>query len=159
MYRLLLILGLLVILYFLVRKALREFNKPSLPNQGNTGHDQMIQDPVCRIYIPRSERRERQHRRPELLLLQHGLRANFPQATFQLAPRILVRTQFLLLIEFQCDLALIRREVKKRRATFAAGDPKIGPLFSTKKSRRFSTWGSPFVFEPCRYLCPPFQPA
>jgi len=54
MYRLLLILGLLVILYFLVRKALREFNKPSLPSQGSAGHDQMIQDPVCRIYVPRA---------------------------------------------------------------------------------------------------------
>lgn len=54
MYRLLLILGLLVILYFLVRKALREFSKPSLPNRGSTGHDHMIQDPVCHTYIPRA---------------------------------------------------------------------------------------------------------
>jgi YHS domain-containing protein len=54
MYRLLLILGLLIVLYFLVRKALREFNKPSLPNRGNAGVDQMIQDPVCRTYIPRA---------------------------------------------------------------------------------------------------------
>jgi YHS domain-containing protein len=53
MYRLLLILGLLIILYFLVRKALREFNKSSLPNQGSAEADQMIQDPVCRTYIPR----------------------------------------------------------------------------------------------------------
>jgi YHS domain-containing protein len=54
MYRLLLILGLLIVLYFLVRKALREFNKPSVDYQGRSGTDQMIQDPVCRIYIPRS---------------------------------------------------------------------------------------------------------
>jgi YHS domain-containing protein len=53
MYRLLLILGLLVVLYFLVRKALREFNKPSLPNQGIATADHMIQDPVCRTYVPR----------------------------------------------------------------------------------------------------------
>ncbi len=53
MYRLLLILGLLIILYFLVKKALREFNRPSLPS-GSAGHDQMIQDPVCRTYIPRA---------------------------------------------------------------------------------------------------------
>jgi YHS domain-containing protein len=52
MYRLLLILGLLIILYFLVRKALREFNKPSLPTQGSAEADHMIQDPVCRTYIP-----------------------------------------------------------------------------------------------------------
>jgi YHS domain-containing protein len=54
MYRLLLVLGLLLVLYFLVRKALREFNKPSLPNQGNAGADHMIQDPVCRTYVPRA---------------------------------------------------------------------------------------------------------
>lgn len=53
MYRLLLILGLLIVLYFLVRKALREFNKPSRPDQGNTTADHMIQDPVCHIYVPR----------------------------------------------------------------------------------------------------------
>jgi YHS domain-containing protein len=54
MYRLLLILGLLIVLYFLVRKALREFNKPALPNQGSAGADHMIQDPVCRTYVPRA---------------------------------------------------------------------------------------------------------
>jgi YHS domain-containing protein len=54
MYRLLLVLGLLLVLYFLVRKALREFNKTSLPNQGNAGADHMIQDPVCRTYVPRA---------------------------------------------------------------------------------------------------------
>lgn len=53
MYRLLLILGLLIILYFLVRKALREFNRSSLPTGGSAGHE-MIQDPVCRTYIPRA---------------------------------------------------------------------------------------------------------
>lgn len=52
MYRLLLILGLLVIVYFLVRKALRELSKPSIPAQ-SLGNDQMIQDPVCRTYVPR----------------------------------------------------------------------------------------------------------
>lgn len=54
MYRLLLILGLLIVLYFLVRKAFREFNKLSLPNQGSAATDHMIQDPVCRTYVPRS---------------------------------------------------------------------------------------------------------
>ncbi len=54
MYRLLFILGLLVILYFLVRKALREFSKPSISDKTSAGNDQMIQDPVCRTYIPRA---------------------------------------------------------------------------------------------------------
>lgn len=54
MYRLLLILGLLIVLYFLVRKALREFNKSSLAHQNSSGADHMIQDPVCRMYIPQS---------------------------------------------------------------------------------------------------------
>jgi len=52
MYRLLLILCLLIVLYVLVRKALREFSKPSIPER--VEHDQMIQDPVCRTYIPRT---------------------------------------------------------------------------------------------------------
>jgi len=52
MYRLLLILCLLIVLYVLVRKAVREFSKPSIPER--VEHDQMIQDPVCRTYIPRT---------------------------------------------------------------------------------------------------------
>lgn len=52
MYRLILILGLLILLYFLVRKALREFGKPSLSNR--IENDQMIQDPACRMYVARA---------------------------------------------------------------------------------------------------------
>lgn len=51
MYRLLLILGLLILLYFLVRKAFREYAKPSLLDR--EGRNEMIQDPSCRTYIPR----------------------------------------------------------------------------------------------------------
>jgi YHS domain-containing protein len=53
MYRLLLIVGLLIILYFLLRSTIREF----LSNKGQgtevLGKDDMVQDPVCRTYVPR----------------------------------------------------------------------------------------------------------
>lgn len=53
MYRLLIIGGLLVILYFLLRSILREY----LPGRGRTpalaGKEQMVQDPVCRMYVPK----------------------------------------------------------------------------------------------------------
>ena len=53
MYRVLLIIGLLVIFYFLLRGAIRQYwgNK----GQGGTelGRDVMVQDPVCRTYVPK----------------------------------------------------------------------------------------------------------
>lgn len=52
MYRLLFIIGLLVILYFLVRSAIRELS--GRKGQGQLADkNQMVQDPVCRIYVPR----------------------------------------------------------------------------------------------------------
>lgn len=52
MYRLLFIIGLLVILYFLVRSAIRELSGGK--GQGQLADkNQMVQDPVCRIYVPR----------------------------------------------------------------------------------------------------------
>ncbi len=53
MYRLLLVAGLLVVLYFLLRSAIRELKgkkeqEPALP-----GNNEMLQDPVCRTYVPR----------------------------------------------------------------------------------------------------------
>jgi YHS domain-containing protein len=50
MYRLLIIIVLLIVLYLLVRRALREFRGGQ--NQ-IAGKDDMIQDPVCRTYVPR----------------------------------------------------------------------------------------------------------
>ncbi len=53
MYRLLLIAGLLVLLYFLARSAIREYlgSRGSAPSL--TAKNQMVQDPVCRVYVPR----------------------------------------------------------------------------------------------------------
>lgn len=53
MYRIILILLLLITLYFLLRRAIREFK-----GQGQTGafpvnKNQMVQDPVCRVFVPR----------------------------------------------------------------------------------------------------------
>jgi YHS domain-containing protein len=52
MYRLLLIIGLLVVLYFLIRSVIR-----GLSSQGRErmigDPRQMVQDPVCRAFVPK----------------------------------------------------------------------------------------------------------
>ncbi|MCX5721765.1 MAG: hypothetical protein NT179_07000 [Nitrospirae bacterium] len=53
MYRIIFILGLLAVLYFLLRRALREFKGQGQPEQLSPGKDQMVQDPVCRVFVPR----------------------------------------------------------------------------------------------------------
>ena len=53
MYRIIFVLGLLVILYFLVRRALREFKNPGEPDLIPPGKNQMVQDPVCKVFVPR----------------------------------------------------------------------------------------------------------
>ncbi len=57
MYRILVIIGLLVLLYFLVRRAVREFRR-GLQAEGRPAiQDEMVQDPVCRLYVPRDSAR------------------------------------------------------------------------------------------------------
>jgi len=54
MYRLILILGLLIVLYFLLRQAVRGFKNRNLDDRGmSVDQDQMVQDPVCHTFIPR----------------------------------------------------------------------------------------------------------
>ena len=53
MYRIILVLGLLVVLYFLLRRALREFKSQGQPERLAPSKDQMVQDPVCRVFVPR----------------------------------------------------------------------------------------------------------
>jgi len=53
MYRVILILGLLVVLYFLLRKALRGFKGHGQPERLPPSKDQMVQDPVCLVFVPR----------------------------------------------------------------------------------------------------------
>ena len=60
MYRLILIGLLLTILYYLLRQMFRGFNTSIQNGQGNSSksgpddeQDQMIQDPVCHIFVPR----------------------------------------------------------------------------------------------------------
>jgi len=53
MYRLLFVVGLLVILYFLARIAIRELSGGKGQPQALASKNQMVQDPVCRIYVPR----------------------------------------------------------------------------------------------------------
>jgi YHS domain-containing protein len=52
MYRIIFILILLIILYFLLRSAFREFGSRP-PERLPPSKDQMVQDPVCRVFIPR----------------------------------------------------------------------------------------------------------
>lgn len=53
MSRLLLILGLLLVLYFLLRSTVREFLRGKDQDRKLTDKNQMVQDPVCRMYVPR----------------------------------------------------------------------------------------------------------
>ncbi len=53
MYRLLIIGGLLVVLYFLLRSAIREFWGNKGQGQALDSKNLMVQDPVCRMYVPR----------------------------------------------------------------------------------------------------------
>jgi YHS domain-containing protein len=53
MYRIILILGLLTVLYFLIRRALREFKGQGQPERLSPNKNQMVQDPVCLVFVPR----------------------------------------------------------------------------------------------------------
>ena len=53
MYRLLLIFGLLFVLYLLLRHAIREFRRSKGQGLMESGKDVMVQDPVCRTYVPK----------------------------------------------------------------------------------------------------------
>jgi YHS domain-containing protein len=53
MYRIIFILILLIVLYFLVRSALREFRGKAGVDRLSTDRDQMVQDPVCHAFVPR----------------------------------------------------------------------------------------------------------
>jgi YHS domain-containing protein len=54
MYRFLLILGLLTILYFLLRQAVQGFKNKNLDNRGvPENKDQMVEDPECHTFVPR----------------------------------------------------------------------------------------------------------
>jgi YHS domain-containing protein len=53
MYRLLLIIGLLIVLYFLLRNAIREYWGSRGQGLMESGKDVMVQDPVCKTYVPK----------------------------------------------------------------------------------------------------------
>ena len=53
MYRILLALGLLVVLYFFIRRALQKIKGRSEPDQLLHGKNHMVQDPVCLVFVPR----------------------------------------------------------------------------------------------------------
>jgi YHS domain-containing protein len=51
--RLVLVGGLLVVSYFLLRSAIREFRGLRGPVQPPAAKNDMVQDPVCKTYVPR----------------------------------------------------------------------------------------------------------
>lgn len=53
MYRLLIIVGLLVMFYFLLRSAIREFRESKGQSRALDANNLLVQDPVCRIYVER----------------------------------------------------------------------------------------------------------
>lgn len=50
MYKIIMILILLIILFFMVRRAFRDWGQSKPPN-ATPGKDVMIQDPVCKTYV------------------------------------------------------------------------------------------------------------
>jgi YHS domain-containing protein len=53
MYRIIIVLVLLTVLYFLLRSAIRKLKEHEGPDLLPTDKDQMVQDPVCRVFVPR----------------------------------------------------------------------------------------------------------
>jgi YHS domain-containing protein len=53
MYRIILILALLLVLYFLLRSAIRELKGRGGGERLPLDKNQMVQDPVCRVFVPR----------------------------------------------------------------------------------------------------------
>ncbi len=50
MYKIIIILILLTVMFFMVRRALRDWGQ-SKSEQATPGKDVMIQDPVCKMYV------------------------------------------------------------------------------------------------------------
>jgi YHS domain-containing protein len=53
MYRILLAIGLLVVLYFFIRHAVMKIKGRSGPDQLPLDKDHMVQDPVCLVFVPK----------------------------------------------------------------------------------------------------------
>ncbi len=53
MYRIIFILILLIVLYFLIRSAIREWKAKAGQGQLFGDKDQMVQDPMCKAFVPR----------------------------------------------------------------------------------------------------------
>jgi len=52
MWRIIIILVLLIILFFMIRTSIREYLGKKKPSSLLPGKDVMVQDPVCKAYIP-----------------------------------------------------------------------------------------------------------
>lgn len=53
MYRLIIVLALLIVVYFLARNLIRQLTGAGRRDEALADKSQMVQDPVCRTYVPR----------------------------------------------------------------------------------------------------------
>lgn len=53
MYRLIIVLALLIVVYFLARNLIRQLTGTARRDEALTDKSQMVQDPVCRTYVPK----------------------------------------------------------------------------------------------------------
>ena len=51
--RLMLVAGVLVAGYFLLRSAIKQYRESARPAQPPAARNEMVQDPVCKTYVPR----------------------------------------------------------------------------------------------------------
>jgi hypothetical protein len=106
MYRIILILGLLVVLYFLFRRAFRGFKgqgKPDfLPPGKNHAAGSRLQG-IC----SKGNGDNRRYWGADVLLLQPIVRAQVPGTACGLTARVTRVGEFFFFVEFERDLALI----------------------------------------------------
>jgi YHS domain-containing protein len=53
MYRTIFVIGLLVVLYFLLRRAFQGLKRRNEPDLLPPGKNHMVQDPICKVFVPR----------------------------------------------------------------------------------------------------------
>jgi YHS domain-containing protein len=53
MYRIILVLALLLVLYFLIRRAVRKIKSRREPDFLPPDKNRMVQDPVCKVFVPK----------------------------------------------------------------------------------------------------------
>ena len=88
MYRIILILALFTVLYFLLRSAIRELRERRSAGSHSANQisdkNQMIQDPNCRVFVPKGVAVREEIGGRRLLLLQPRVREDVSETTRRL---------------------------------------------------------------------------